>query len=176
MKAATPMLDRSRDHGTIYPPLADGSRFAQDGKHFDFQGNYVREEIEQKGSKMPTNPDDHPANEEAVQRPVAVPATSTPEAPKQFTPIRGIGKEPALEQGVPAGAENVSISDPANVDQDKDAVDLRSWAMGANCGFFEVKKQFLATHPNADAKKLTAKTIVKALIDEGIVTEAEVTR
>lgn len=176
MRSPTTNLDRRRDHGTIYPPLADGSRFSQDGKLFDFHGNYVREEIEQKGSKMPTNPDDHPANEESVQRQPAIPATSTPEAPKEFTPLRGIGKEPGLERNTQVGAENVSVSDPANVEQDKDAIDLKAWAMGANYPFFSVKKQFETDHPNAKQKDMTAKSIIKALIDEGVVTEAEVTR
>jgi hypothetical protein len=36
-----PRLDKSRDFGTIYPPLDDGARFEQDGSLFGHDGRFI---------------------------------------------------------------------------------------------------------------------------------------
>jgi hypothetical protein len=67
---AEPRLDKSRDYGTIYPPLEDGSRFEQDGCLFGHDGRFIKGPARASGAAKsapkPVVPPPEPDPNEAV--------------------------------------------------------------------------------------------------------------
>jgi hypothetical protein len=152
----TQRLNQGRSFGTIHPPMPNGARFEQDGMLFDIDGELVDGQAQTSGAGKT--------------------------APKSAKPPKPQTKKTASPQATLEDAEDGEEDNGENdgdneAHDDPDAVDLKAWARGKkNYPFFAVKRAFKDGHPSADVSKATAKSIVKALIDEGVVEEAEVER
>jgi hypothetical protein len=67
---ANPRLDKTRPHGSIHPPLEDGSFFEQDGAMFGHDGRFISGPARVKGAVVKAAPapkeDEKPEDDEAV--------------------------------------------------------------------------------------------------------------
>ena len=141
-------LDKSRAFGVVFPP-ENNAHYAQDGFHFDANGNLAEEWLK-------------PADRAKLDSLIARRAADAAAEKARIESLKNAGLD---DKEIAVITQSRTTSEKPT---DADGVDLKGWARGEiNIPWFKVRKAFMEKYSRDVDNQAAA---IDFLIDEGVIT------